>query len=292
MKAWLQLFRIHHWVKNVLVFAGVVFSRSFYNPLLVHEALLTFLAFCFASSLVYVLNDWRDMEQDKMHPQKCRRPLAAGVITVKSALPAAILVGVAGLGIAYYVSIGVFAIVSGYILLNISYSLWLKNLMLLDVFTISAGFMLRLLAGTAGLGIKPSAWLILCGMMLTLFLGFAKRYAEWKCGEDENRPRSRRVLDNYTLPLLDKYLSMTGIASIICYSLYTVDSATVVQLGSNVMVWSVPPVVFCIFQFLYLVQKKQAGENLSREIWQNPGLILSSALWAVIVGLILALSRN
>ena len=292
MKAWLHLFRIHHWVKNVLVFAGLIFSRSFYNPMLVREALLTFAAFCFASSFVYVLNDWRDTEKDKMHPQKCRRPLAAGVININSALPAAILVGLAGLCIAYYVSIGVFAIVSGYILLNIAYSLWLKNLMLLDVFTISAGFMLRLLAGTAGLGIKPSAWLILCGMMLTLFLGFAKRYSEWKHNEDDHSPHSRQVLDNYTLPLLDKYLSMTGIASIICYSLYTVDSATVMQLGSNVMVWSVPPVVFCIFQFLYLVQKKQAGENLSKEIWQNPGLIISSGIWAFIVGLILVLSRG
>ncbi|MHB9138936.1 MAG: decaprenyl-phosphate phosphoribosyltransferase [Victivallaceae bacterium] len=291
MKAWLQLFRIHHWVKNVLVFAGLIFSRSFYNPMLAREALLTFLAFCFASSFVYVLNDWRDMEKDKMHPQKCHRPLAAGILNINSALPAAIIVGLAGLGVAYYVSIGVFAIVSGYILLNIAYSLWLKNLMLLDVFTISAGFMLRLLAGTAGLGIKPSAWLILCGMMLTLFLGFAKRYVEWKREEEDNSPRSRRVLDNYTLPLLDKYLSMTGIASIICYSLYTVDSATVMQLGSNVMVWSVPPVVFCIFQFLYLVQKKQAGENLSKEIWQNPGLIISSGIWAFIVGIILVLSR-
>jgi hypothetical protein len=100
------------------------------------------------------------------------------------------------------------------------------------------------------------------------------------------------VLDNYTLPLLDKYLSMTGIASIICYSLYTVDSATVLQLGSNVMVWSVPPVVFCIFQFLYLVQKKEAGENLSKEIWQNPSIIISSTLWALIVGFLLVLSRG
>jgi len=288
MAAWLQLFRVHHWIKNSLIFAGVIFSKNFYNPVILSDAVYTFVAFCCVSSFIYVLNDWRDIEEDNAHQYKCRRPLALGIISVKSALTVASIAGAAGLTIAYFVSTAVLIFTLSYIFLNILYSLWLKNLMLLDVFAISAGFMLRLLAGTVGLGIRPSAWLILCGMMLTLFLGFAKRYVEWN-GSNGNH-RSRRVLNHYTLPLLDKYLSMTGIASIICYSLYTVDSATVKQTGSNSLIWSVPPVVFCILQFLYLVHKKHAGENLSKEIWSNPSIIVSSIIWAATVGFIMMFS--
>lgn len=289
MHPWLKLFRVHHWIKNVLIFAGVIFSKSFCNPVILQNAIYTFLAFCCVSSFIYIINDWRDIQEDKVHKYKCNRPLASGVISVKRALLVAFVVGGLGLTIAYFINVTVLVIALSYILLNILYSLWLKNMMLLDVFAISAGFMLRLLAGTLGLGIKPSAWLILCGMMLTLFLGFAKRYVEWN--GNNGTQHSRRVLDHYTLPLLDKYLSMTGIASIICYSLYTVDSSTVKQIGSTLMIWSVPPVVFCIFHFLYLVHKKHAGENLSKEIWTNPSIIVSSIVWGATVGLILMFSN-
>lgn len=173
----IRLLRPHQYIKNGFVLLGVVFSHQWDNATLL-SASLAFLAFCAMASAVYVLNDIFDVEADRLHPKKRHRPIASGAISVRAAW--GMFAGLAMLSLALGSAVGYWvpALLSTYLVLNVAYSLRLKHVVILDVFVISAGFMLRILAGTVGLGIAPSHWLLLCGLMVTLFLGFAKRRAE------------------------------------------------------------------------------------------------------------------
>ena len=193
----LRLLRPHQWLKNGFVFIGLLFGHAWHDAASTQAALLAFATFCLLSSAVYVFNDLIDREQDRRHPVKRQRPLASGAVGVPAAVTLALVCLVAGLTLALAASRAPWIFVA-YLLMNAAYSL--------DVFIIAAGFMLRILAGTVGIGIAPTHWLLLCGLMLTLFLGFAKRRAELDALPDDAAGH-RRVLEHYSLPMLDQFIA-------------------------------------------------------------------------------------
>ena len=186
-RAFIRLMRPHQWIKNGFVFLGLVFGHGWEDGTLVAEVLALFAAFCFVSSAVYVMNDIADRDADRLHSTKRSRPLARGEVGMGNAVALCIALALGGLGLAAAVSPSALLIAAAYVGLNFAYSAGLKHVAILDVFMIAGGFMLRILAGTVGIGIAPSKWLLLCGLMLTLFLGFCKRRAELLSVRSEER---------------------------------------------------------------------------------------------------------
>ncbi len=275
-----RLMRPQQWVKNSFVLAGFAFARQWDDLSLFADALLAFAAFCAGASAVYLLNDWLDMESDRAHPVKRLRPLASGQVDTRTA----VVTGLALLAIAFACSLAAgpwaLAAVVAYLLLNVWYSRTLKHIVIADVFSVAAGFMLRLLAGTVGIGIPPSDWLVLTGLFLTLFLGFSKRRAEWSDSTDAaERGRRRRVMNDYSVHLLDTFLAVTATASILSYGLYTVDPDIQQLHGTTHLVYTVPFVTFGVFRYLFLVHVRGQGEDPSRDLFADPQLLLCALAW-------------
>lgn len=282
IKPYLKLLRPHQWVKSGFVFVGLLFGHGWRDALLVYNVLLAALAFALAASAVYVMNDLADRGRDREHPEKRHRPLASGAVSVTQALLLAGGCLLSALMLAQAASNSVLAIVIAYALLNVGYSMGLKQVVLLDVFIISAGFMLRILAGTIGVGIAPSHWLLLCGLMLTLFLGFAKRRAE--LGAMEGRGGShRRVLDDYDPVLLDKLIGICAASAIVSYSLYTVSAETVAMHGTANLIYSVPFVVYGIFRYLFLLHRRAGGGDPAAALLRDGHLLSAFAGWLALV---------
>lgn len=275
LKALIRLMRPHQWPKNAFVLAGAFFTHTWDEAATLQRVLVATLAFCLASSLVYLLNDWVDREADARHPTKCRRPLASGQVSAKGAL---------GLGLALAASLlacvvgqPVLALLIGlYLLINIAYSFKLKHVAVIDVCLISAGFMLRLLAGTVAVGIPPSRWLLVTGLFVTLFLGFSKRRAE----ASHDAASQRRVMKQYSLPLLDTYVAMAMTATLVTYGLYATSPETQALHGER-LVYSLPLVVFGMLRFTQRVHGGQ-GEDAASDIARDPWLIAALLGWAAV----------
>ena len=283
----LRLMRPHQWVKNAFVFTGLLFGHAWNDANLVISAVTTFAAFCLLSSAIYTINDIVDVEQDKQHPKKRNRPLAAGLVSIPVALLLAALLCVFGLGLAYSVSPTVLLILLGYALMNIAYSLRLKHVVILDVFIIATGFMLRILAGTLGIGIPPSQWLLLCGLMVTLFLGFSKRRAEI-IALTEDKAAHRRVLEHYSPVLLDKMIGITAAGLIMSYSLYTMNADTIHIHGTANLIYTVPFVMYGVFRYIYLLHHQSRGGDPSHDLVRDPHLFIVVGAWLVATILLIA----
>lgn len=287
MTAWLKLLRPHQWVKSGFVFVGLLFGHAWHDAAVVQQVLLAAVAFSLAASAVYVGNDIVDRERDRQHPDKRRRPLASGAITPGRAMAVGVSCVLAALGIAWLASPAAAAIIVAYLLLNIGYTLGLKHIVLLDVFIISAGFMLRILAGTLGVGIAPSHWLLLCGFMVTLFLGFAKRRAELKA-LDGDASGHRQVLEDYDPVLLDKLIGVCAAATIVTYSLYTVAADTAALHGTGRLFATVPFVVYGMFRYLFLLHRRDGGGDPAAELLSDRHLLLAVAGWLTTVLVVLS----
>lgn len=282
----IQLLRPHQWLKNGFVLIGLLFGHAWSNAEMRMQALTAFVAFCLISSAVYVMNDILDREADRRHPQKCLRPIASGRVGIGMALALAAVCLVVGLGLIS----GLFGLPASkapwvfvlYVLMNVAYSLGLKHVVILDVFIIAAGFMLRIFAGTLGIGIVPSHWLVLTGLMLTLFLGFAKRRAEIEVPSTTEQPH-RRVLEQYSLPLLDQFITLTAGATVITYSLYTVSEETIALHGTRWLIVTVPCVLYGLLRYLYRLHRRGGGGDPVRELLRDPHLLLVTALWLILV---------
>jgi 4-hydroxybenzoate polyprenyltransferase len=280
--AYLRLLRPRQWTKNVFVLVGLMFGHAWRDPVLVHGVLLATIAFALASSAVYILNDFIDRDSDRQHPRKASRPLANGSASAGIALGIAAVCAGAALLIAFSVAPRLAYIVVAYLLLNAAYSLRLKHVPILDVFAISLGFVLRLLAGTVGVGIEPSGWLILCGMLLTLFLGFAKRRTE-SALLDANAGGHRRVLDRYNPLLLDHLTSICAAATIVTYGLYTVSPHVIALHGTTNLAYSVPFAVYGMFRYLYRVFQNLSEGDVAEDFLRDPHLIFSVLGWCATV---------
>lgn len=285
----IKLLRPHQYIKNGFVLLGVVFSRH-WDTATLFKAGLAFLAFCAIASAVYVLNDILDTEADRQHPVKCNRPIASGAVPVSLAW--VIFAGLSILSFVLAVRVGycVLLFVLLYLILNLAYSWRLKHVVILDVFVISAGFMLRILTGTLGLAIEPSPWLLLCGLMLTLFLGFAKRRAELLLLESAGKTghnSTRQVLNNYSPALLEQLIAVSAACAILSYGLYTVSPQAIAVHGSSNLIYTLPFVIYGIFRYLYLLHLRTQGNDTARDLLTDPHMLLTVAAWlAVTVGIL------
>jgi len=278
----LQLLRPHHWVKNGFVLAGLLFGHAWDEPGYVAAALAATLAFCLAASAVYAFNDALDAERDRGHPDKNGRPVARGAVSAAAAFGIAALLAAAALGIAAWTGWQVAAIAATYLALNAAYSLGLKHVPVLDVFAIAAGFMLRLLAGTWGIGIEPSRWMLACGFLLTLFLGFAKRRAELE-RLAHGAGQHRAVLESYSLAFLDKAMFACVVGMVVTYGLYTVSAETVALHGTENLIWTLPWVLLGSFRYLFRLHYRGGGGDPTQELLRDPLLAASALGWVATV---------
>ncbi len=279
----IRLMRPHQWIKNGFIFLGLVFGHGWEDASLVSEVLALFAAFCLVSSAVYVMNDIADRGADRLHPAKRSRPLAQGEIGVSSAVALCVALALAGLALAAVVSLSALLIAAAYVALNFAYSAGLKHVAILDVFMISSGFMLRILAGTAGVGIAPSKWLLLCGLMLTLFLGFGKRRAELLAltdnGNSDGAAGQRAALEGYSMALLDRLITVSVAGAAIGYALYTMDAQTIALHGTDRLIFTVPFVLYGLFRYLRVMYSKGGGGDPAWELLHDPHLIAATAGW-------------
>ena len=279
----LKLLRPHQWVKNGFVFVGLLFSDVGDDWKLRGSVLFAAAGFCLLSSCVYILNDVFDRKADRAHSQKRKRPLASGTVSMSQAYALAFVCGTAGLALGAMASAIVMAILLAYLVLNLAYSAGLKNVAILDVFIIAAGFMLRIFAGTWGVNIAPSHWLLLCGLLLTVFLGFAKRRAELMASDrnGSNGASQRAVLYDYTPALLDTMMAISAAGVIVSYSLYTVSPDTIALHRTDKLIYTLPFVLYGIFRYIFLVHRRD-GEDPAWTLLTDAHMLIVGALWLAV----------
>jgi 4-hydroxybenzoate polyprenyltransferase len=289
LKALIKTMRPRQWVtKNIFIFAALVFDKQ----LLVIDSFLRtvagFALFCLISSSVYIFNDLADVEADRQHPEKKNRPIASGKLPVPVALTAGILLTVITLGVGYLLAPSFGYVIGLYFLLNLAYSKWLKHVAILDVLIISAGFVLRVGAGVTLIHVERfSPWLYVVMTLLSLFLGFGKRRAELALLA-QGAGSHRKVLDGYTLPLLDQYIMIVSGTTIVAYSLYTFSAPNVP--ANHSMMLTIPFVVYTIFRYLYLIEVKHAGGAPEEILLSDRPFQIAMFLWAASVLAIFYLS--
>lgn len=283
VKQIIRLLRPHQWLKNGFVLVGVLFGHAWNDASLLIQAAFAFVAFSLLASGVYVMNDLIDREQDRLHPVKCRRPLASGALPASTAWILMALCFASGFSLVFLSETRAAWVFVAYVALNLAYTLGLKHVVVLDVFLIAAGFMLRILAGTTGIGIEPSYWLLLCSLMLTLFLGFAKRQAEFMALDDGDAAAHRRVLEDYTPAMLDQFMMIAGAATIISYSLYTVSHETVTLHETTRLIYTVPLVIYGMFRYLFLLHGRGGGGDPARLLLTDPHLLATGCGWVLLV---------
>ena len=275
--------RPHEWIKNVLVFAGVLFSGKFDDIGAIGTASLAFAAFCAISSAGYLINDLNDVEFDRAHPSKRNRPIAAGELGEATAVRMAIALALGAIALAFAaVNWKVGLMVVGYGAAQLAYSFGLKQIVIVDVMTIAGLFILRVVAGAEAVDAHASEWLILCTGMLACFLGFTKRRQE-AVSELHQGTESRPVLEHYSLPFLDQMVAMVTAGTVLTYSIYTVNS----PLIGNEMMYTIPPVVYGLFRYLYLIYDRADDRSTAAIVSEDKGMIAAGASFAVIAFLLL-----
>ncbi len=254
----IRALRPHQWVKNGFVFVALVFARRFTEPAALVQAFTAFAAFCAAASAIYLVNDVADYERDQSHPKKSKRPIASGRVKRSTALLMAGLLTPVGLGLAWSLNLKTLAVILTYALVNVAYSYVLKHQVLLDVFVIATGFLLRVIAGAFAIEVGVSPWLLICTFFVALFLAFCKRRQELvTLGDDAATHRGN--LADYSLVFIDKMVSALAAMTVMSYALYTIDPRVMARLGTDGLVLTVPLVLFGMFRYLYLVHQEGKG---------------------------------
>jgi len=285
LRDWIQLFRPSHWVKNFFVFAPLLFSgRAFDAGELAHAA-WAFAAFCLASSGIYALNDVSDRDADRVHPVKRLRPVAAGIIATRKAVIAGIGLAIAALLIAWAVHPAVALFVGLYVGANVAYVWRLKSIVVLDVFAVASLFVIRLLAGAAAVQVKPSVWLLLCGGLLALYLGFTKRRHELLLLGDDSA-NHRAVHAHYSPVFLDQISTVLLSVTIVSYIMYTLESATASAVGTDVLSYSTVFVLYGVFRYLFLVHQREGGSP-TQTLLNDRQLLIVVAGWLIYCGLVI-----
>ena len=276
-----RLMRIKQWIKNFFVFAPLVFSLNLFDAACAARSCLVFAAFCLVSSGVYVFNDIADRERDRLHPDKKHRPVASGRVQVKAALPLGIFLAAAGTALAGFLSPVVLIILCGYLAVNILYSLLLRRQTFIDVMVIAIGFLLRVGAGAAAIGVQLSQWMLLTTFFLSLFLGFGKRREEALVVERAEEHRG--VFRDYSVELLNYLIAISAALTIITYSLYVITSETMHELGSNLFFITIPFVVFGVFRYMLLIFQNNLGGDPADLVLKDRPMIVAVTLWALSV---------
>ena len=278
--------RPEQWTKNLLVFAALIFAQRLFEPTALLEATAAFAIFCALSSVVYLINDIADRESDRQHPLKSRRPIAAGHLSVSTALPIAAALGAISISAAFLLSLRFGVVASGYLGLMVLYSGPLKHIVILDVLTIALGFVLRAVAGAVAINVMISHWLFVCTILLALFISLAKRRHELVLladGAISHRP----ILGEYSAYLLDQMIAIVAASTLISYVFYTISPETIAKFGTSWLGLTIPFPLYGIFRYLYLVHKREGGGSPADLLVNDRPLLACVTLWVAAIVLII-----
>ena len=277
IKKYIRTARPDHYLKNLFVFAPIIFAGDLFELDLLVKILWTFISFCLASSSVYFLNDLCDLQYDRIHPEKKNRPVAAGLISPgHAAFVSAGLVTIALLVAWFLVNLEVAFMVLIYLIINLLYSIKLKHIVLVDILLISLGFITRILAGGLAIHVPVSDWLLLCVGLLALFLALSKRRTEFIKYNTDGKQIARKVLNQYSEKLLDQFISITATLSIITYSIYSI-----LNVSHKHLIYTTPFVIYGIFRYLFVIYNRNGGANPEQEILRDKHLLITIFLWAI-----------
>jgi 4-hydroxybenzoate polyprenyltransferase len=274
--------RPRQWTKNLLLFAGIIFAAKLGDPTRWAEALAGFVAYCAASSAAYLVNDVRDVEGDRAHPLKRRRPIARGELSRRSALLLAALLGLVAVAFATVLGLESLGLLAAFGAIQLAYTLRLKHVVLVDVLAIAGLFVVRAAAGAVAVDVRISPWLLLCTWLLSLFLALGKRRGELVLVASRKTP-GRPVLDGYSLAVLDQLLGIVASGTIVSYALYTFTAR-----DSHALMVTVPFVVFGVFRYVLLLHTGGAGEEPENVLVRDVPILVTVALWALTCAIVLA----
>ena len=277
--------RPRQWTKNLLVFAGLIFGQKLLERAALERATAAFAIFCVLSGVIYLINDLRDREADRLHPDKARRPIASGALAPSAAAISAIVLGSAGLLAAFALDPKFGLVALAYVALLGLYSAGLKHMVILDVLTIAVGFVFRALAGALVIDVPFSHWLLLLTLLGAMFLALSKRRAELVSLSDDATGH-RRILAEYSPYLLDQMVGVVTASTLLAYAFYTISPETVTKFGTDHLLYTVPFLLYGIFRYLYLVHRREGGANPSELLVTDRPLLACVALWVVVVVLI------
>jgi 4-hydroxybenzoate polyprenyltransferase len=277
--------RPRQWIKNLFVFAGLVFGHQLFTPA-VWTATAAFLIFCGLSGAIYLLNDVADREKDRQHPDKRFRPIAAGRLAPAAAVAAAAVLIVAGLVASVWLSPPFALTAVAYVGLLTAYSVWLKHIVIVDVLVVALGFVLRAAAGALAIGVAISGWLLICTVLLALFQALGKRRHEvltLEAGAAQHRP----ILAEYSAGLLDQMIAVVTASTVTAYALYTMSPETVAKFHTTLLPLTLPFVLYGIFRYLYLLYRRQLGGNPSEIVLNDRALLVNTLAWLAVTLLII-----
>ena len=286
LRGLLRTMRPTQWVKNGFVFAGIMFDQQLLELEPLARVLAAFALLSLAASAIYIINDLVDIERDRQHPRKKNRALPSGQLPVSLAVAAAVILPIVSIGGGLLIDLELAVVIVGYLALHIAYSFWLKNIVIIDVFAIAAGFILRVEAGVVVIDVSNfSPWLYVCAGLLALFLAIGKRRQEMIMLAS-NAENHRETYKDYNMALLDDMLRMVTIGSVLTYMLYTIEAPTIRTTGHRMML-TVPFVIYGVFRYLYLIHVKGEGSAPDELLFKDMPLLADVILWVVAVGLIL-----
>ncbi len=274
----LRTFRPQQWIKNLFIFAPLVFSQRLFDRSALLTTALAFAAFCAVSSAHYVFNDLLDAPEDRLHPVKSNRPIASGRLKTAPAVAALVVAATCGLALAWTIGRPFLLIAIGYLALQTAYSIRLKHVVILDVFVVAAGFLIRVVAGGLAIRVAISSWLLICTILLSLFLALGKRRHELVLLE-RNAASHRPILKEYNTYLLDQMISVVTASTLVAYCLYTISEETVAKFKTKNLIFTVPFVLYGIFRYLYLIHQKAEGGTPEALIIKDKPLLLDIFLW-------------
>ena len=286
LRGFIKLIRPTQWLKNLILLAALIFAGEATHPDKAITALAAVLVYCLLSSSLYILNDIVDRDKDKNHPLKKNRPVAAGIIPTSGASVLALFFLILGLGTAWTFNLNFFIISCVFISLNLLYSFWLKHIVIVDVMTIAASFVIRAYAGAFAIDVPASKWLIINTLLLALFLGFGKRRHELVLLE-KDADTHRRALDRYSPYLLDQLIGVVTASVVVMYMLYTFSTEVMDKLGTSNLYFTIPFVIFGIFRYLYLIHKEERGGSPTRVLISDLPILFTVIFWVLTVYLVL-----
>lgn len=287
LKHLLRAMRPRQWIKNLLVFAALLFDQQLFSPIPFIKTAVGFVILCLAASSVYLINDLADAEQDRQHPKKKDRPIASGALPLPAAQASIIVLLIASIAGSFLLQISFGLLILGYILLNLLYSIYLKHVPIIDVMVLASNFLLRVSAGVFLITVQRfSPWMYVCVTLLALFVGLGKRRAEMILLAD-NANSHRKVLDGYTIPYVDHLLTIVSSTTIVAYSLYTFSAENLPD--NHLMMLTIPYVIYGVFRYLYLVHVEGAGGAPEDLLLSDRALLATVLLWGLSVVLILYL---
>jgi 4-hydroxybenzoate polyprenyltransferase len=278
--------RPKQWIKNGALFAPLLFSQNLFNKPLLFKSLEAFFLFCLLTGSVYIINDLKDLKEDRLHPVKRHRPLASGKLRPSVGVILAALLLLISLGRGWIISLPFLKVMIAYLLLQIIYTFSLKHQVILDIFSIAAGFVLRVVAGGLVIGVQLSPWLFICTSLLSLFLAMAKRRHELIFLKDEAL-NHRQILKDYSPYLLDQMMGVVTATTVMSYALYTISEETVSKFHTTHLIYTWPFVLYGIFRYLYLVHQKVEGGRPEEVLLTDRPLLLTVVGWTIAVFLVL-----